>query len=67
MKEDGGVEVETFRPDQSVKLLISALINPIQSKMKVVLSVRVDESRVHCHLDSLTVTLDRMSDRCIQC
>ena len=34
--------------------LISKILNPTKSRMKVVLSVRVDVSGVLCHLDSST-------------
>ena len=39
-----------------VWLRILALLNPVQSRMKVVLSVRVGVSGVLCHLELSTVT-----------
>ena len=44
----------------TIWLLISALLNPMQSMMGVVLLVKVGVSRLICHLDSSTDDTDML-------
>ena len=51
VKHTQGIHSEEL---MTMRLLISALINPMQARMKVVLSLKVNVSGVLCHLYSST-------------
>ena len=59
--EDGGAKLDIMLSRPKCNFWFRKLLDPMKSRMKVVLSVRVGVSGVLCHLDSLMGTLELMS------